>query len=62
MEKTVSIKLSDEEHEKFSDACKKTGIRRHHFAKIAILEKVEEVNVELKKDDEDASRKKTTTI
>jgi len=44
MEKTVSIKLSPDDHEKFSLACKKTGVRRHYFAKIAILEKVESVN------------------
>jgi hypothetical protein len=43
MEKAVMVKLSPEEHEKFASACKKTGIRRHHFAKIAILEKVESV-------------------
>jgi hypothetical protein len=46
MEKTVSIKLSPDDHEKFSLACKKTGIRRHHFAKNAILEKVKKVNGE----------------
>lgn len=49
MDKTVSIKLSPDDHEKFASACKKTGIRRNHFAKIAILEKVNSVNGGIKK-------------
>lgn len=44
MNKTVAIKLSSDEHDKFTSACKKTGVLRHHFAKVAILEKAETVN------------------
>jgi len=44
MAKTVNIKLSDEEHMDFKAACKKSGVLRSHFARIAILEKVETIN------------------
>ena len=47
MEKTVSIKLSKDEHEKFVAACKKSGVLRNNFAKNAILDKINKENEEV---------------
>lgn len=44
MAKIVTIKLSDEEHRRFVDACKKAGTHRGFFAKNAIMGKVDECN------------------
>jgi len=46
MNKTVAIKLSAADHERFVSACVKTGVRRQHFVKVAVLEKVDRVNKE----------------
>jgi len=36
MEKTITIKLTDEEHKKFVEICNKTGKRRSFFVKEAV--------------------------
>lgn len=40
MEKTITIKLTDEEHKKFVETCKKTGKVRSFFAKEAVMDRV----------------------
>jgi predicted DNA-binding protein len=42
MDKTITIKLTDEEHKKFVEICKKTGKVRSFFAKEAVMEKINE--------------------
>lgn len=46
MEKTITIKLSDEEHRKFVEICKKNGKVRSFFAKEAVIEKINKCEVE----------------
>lgn len=46
MEKTITIKLTDEEHEKFVEICKKTGKRRGFFVKEAVVEKINSYEVD----------------
>ena len=46
MEKTVSIKLSRDEHKKFVAACKRSGVLRNNYAKKAVLDRVDKENGE----------------
>jgi predicted transcriptional regulator len=40
MDKTITVKLTDEEHRKFVEICRKTGKRRSFFVKEAIMDRV----------------------
>lgn len=44
MNKIVTVKLTEEEHEEFTRACKKEGTFRPFFARKAIMDKVEKIN------------------
>lgn len=40
MEKTITVKLTDEEHKKFTEICKRTGKRRSFFVKEAVMDRI----------------------
>jgi predicted transcriptional regulator len=40
MGKTITIKLSDEDHKKFVEICRKIGKRRSFFVKEAVMDKI----------------------
>lgn len=49
-EKTITVKLTDEEHKKFTEICKKTGKRRSFFAKEAVMEKINKFELDIEVD------------
>jgi len=41
-DKTITVKLTDEEHKRFTEICKRTGKRRSFFIKEAVVDKINE--------------------
>jgi predicted DNA-binding protein len=48
MEKTITVKLTDEEHRKFVEICRKTGKRRSFFVKEAVMDRINEYSEDTK--------------